>query len=122
MFAILTIMRRLFLQIITGILGIFLAIKFVPGVTSTGSWQTIILVGLILGLINFFIKPILKLITLPFRILTLGLFSVLINIGVVWIVDLVFAGIAINGFLALFLTTIMIWCTSLIVSAFIKKK
>jgi len=115
-------MRRLLLQIIIGGLGIFLAIEFVPGVTFTGSWQTIVLAGLILGLINFFIKPVLKLITLPFRILTLGLFSVLINIGVVWIVDLVFAGIAINGFLALFLTTIMIWCTSLIVSAFIKKK
>jgi len=115
-------MNRLFAQIITGILGIFLATRFVPGVDFFGSWQTMVLAGIILGLINFFIKPILKFITLPVRILTLGLFSILINMGILWIVDAVFKDIKIKGFWPLLLTTMLIWGTSLIVSSLTKKK
>ena len=74
-------MNSLILQIIAGILGIFLATKFVPGVILevvpgqsslfgiefTAPWQILLLVGSVLGLINFFMKPVLKMITLPLR-------------------------------------------------------
>jgi len=115
--------NRLILQIIAGILGIFLATQFVPGVGLeiipgqseffgiglTEKWQILCLVGLVLGLINFFIKPILKAITLPLRILTFGLFSLIINIFLIWIVDVVFLELEILGVLSLFWTTIIIW-------------
>ena len=115
--------NRLILQIIAGILGIFLATQFVPGVgleiipgqseffgiELTEKWQILCLVGLVLGLINFFIKPILKAITLPLRILTFGLFSLIINIFLIWIVDVVFLELEILGVLPLFWTTIIIW-------------
>ena len=80
--------QKLFWHIVGGILGIFLAVKFVLGVSLkvlpdssffgiilTQFWQILFLVGGILGLINFFIKPILDKITLPLKILTFGLFS-----------------------------------------------
>lgn len=120
--------NRLILKIIAGVLGFFLAIKFVPGISLevipgksqifgiglTTNWQILVLVGSVLGLINFFIKPVLKIITLPLRILTLGLFGFIINIVMVWIVDVLFPELVIQGLLPLFWTTIIIWGTSFI--------
>jgi len=121
-------MNSLILQIIAGILGIFLATKFVPGVSLeilpgqsslfgiefTASWQILLLIGFALGLINFFIKPILKMITLPLRILTFGLFSLVINVGIIWTVDILFPELVISGIIPLFWTTVIIWGVSLL--------
>ncbi len=102
-------MRKLFFQIVTGILGLLIATLLVPGVEFSGSWQILILAGFILGLINFFLKPILKLITLPLRMLTLGLFTLVINVGMIWIVDIFFPELAIVGILPLLWTSLIIW-------------
>jgi len=119
---------KLILKIAAGILGIFLAAKFVPGVSLeiipgesvffgtklTERWQILVLVGSILGLINFLIKPILNLITLPLKILTLGLFSIILNMAVIWILDVLFKEFQISGLMPLFWTTVIVWLTSLI--------
>ena len=68
---------KFILQVVIGILGLFLAKEFVPGVEIIDSWQTLIWCGLFLGLINAFIRPILNLITLPLRLITFGLFSLI---------------------------------------------
>lgn len=102
-------MGNLFFKIIAGILGLWLAVQFISGVAFTGTWQTLLLAGFILGLINFFIKPILKLITLPLRILTLGLFGLVINMGMLWLVDIFFIELIIEGFFPLLWTTLIIW-------------
>lgn len=115
-------MEKLFWRIVAGILGIFLAIKFVPGVSLevlpdssffgiklTQFWQILFLVGGILGLINFFIKPILDKITLPLKILTFGLFSLILNMVIIWILDILFLEFQILGFIPLFWTTIIVW-------------
>ena len=121
-------MNSLILQIIAGILGIFLATKFVPGVSLeilpgqsslfgiefTASWQILLLIGFVLGLINFFIKPVLKMITLPLRILTFGLFSLVINMLMVWAVDILFPELVISGIIPLFWLSIIIWGVSLL--------
>jgi len=107
---------RLFLQIIAGIAGIWLAIMYVPGVDfiEKGSWQTLVLAGIILGLINFFIKPILKVITLPLRIITFGLFGLIINILIIWLVSFIFPEITfpekiIQKIIAFFWTSLIVW-------------
>ena len=125
-------MNSLILQIIAGILGIFLATKFVPGVSLevipgqsslfgiefTTSWQILLLIGSALGLINFFIKPVLKMITLPLRILTFGLFSLVINMVMVWTVDIFFPELVIQGIIPLFWTTVIIWGVSLLLGLY----
>ena len=109
--------RRLILQIIAGVAGIWLATELIAeGVEFTGSFYTLCYAGLILGLINFFIKPILNLVTLPLRIITFGLFSLVINIGIVWVIEITFPELTIAGLYPLFWTTIIIWALSLIAS------
>jgi len=106
-------LSRLLFQIIAGILGLWLAIKFVPGVEFRGPINTLLLAGLVLGLINFFIKPIINKITLPLRILTLGLFSLVINMIMVEIVDILFKELIIEGIVPLFWTSLIVWILSL---------
>lgn len=115
-------MRNLFLKITSGILGLWIASQFISGVEFTGNWKTLLIAGLILGLINFFIKPILKLITLPLRILTLGLFSVIINAAMIWLVDIFFIELVIVGLMPLLWTTLVIWGLSVILPLFFPKR
>jgi len=105
---------KLILHIAAAALGLFLAAKIVPGVDFYGTYFMIIIVGAILGLVNFFIKPILKAISLPIRILTLGLFGLVINMALVWLIaDIVFADVLeISGIIPLFWTTIIIWLSN----------
>ena len=100
---------RLFFQIITGILGLWLAVQFVPEVEFEGPIQTLAFCGFILGLLNFFLKPILNMITFPLRILTFGLFSLVINMLMIWIVDILFIELDIPNLSRLFWTTLIIW-------------
>lgn len=128
-------MRRLFFSIVSGILGLFLAQLFVPGVNLTvipgrvilgvsivALWQILILTGGILGLLNFFLKPILKLATLPLRIITLGLFSFVINMFLVWLVDVFFPELKIKGLAAIFWTALIIFGLGFFFSFYKRKK
>ena len=96
-------------KIISGVAGLWLAAQFVPGVMFTGTWKDLLIVGLVLGVINVFIKPILKLITLPLRIITLGLFSLILNVAIIWMVDIIFPELIITGIMPLIWTTLIIW-------------
>lgn len=115
-------MDRLILQIIAGTASLWLAIKFVPGIEFIGEIQYLLIAGAVLGLINFFIKPVLKIITLPLRILTFGLFSLVINMVMVWIVDIVFLELIIPGLIPLFWTTLIVWGVSLLLGLYTPRK
>jgi putative membrane protein len=106
-------LRKLLFQIIAGIVSIWLASQLINGV-GFETTKTLCTVGLFLGLINFFIKPILNLVTLPLRILTFGIFTLVINMGIVWLIDIVFPNLTITGLIPLFWTTITVWAISLI--------
>jgi len=63
-------------------------------------------------LVNSFIKPILKIITLPLRILTFGLFGLIINMLMIWLVDIFFPELIIAGLIPLFWLTFIVWILS----------
>ena len=96
-------MRRLLSNIISATLGLWLALLYVPkvviraypssnffGVPLTAQWEIVLVLGITLGLLNYFLRPVLKALTLPLEILTLGLFTIVINMGLVWILDSIF--------------------------------
>jgi putative membrane protein len=115
-------MWKLFVQIVGGILGIYLAQRFVPNVIFTGTWQTLILIGVILGLLNYFIKPILKILTLPLRIITLGLFGLIINMIMVVAADILFKELKITGIIPIFWTSIIVWGISFFLTKWMPDK
>ena len=74
------------------------AIPFiVPSVTVTGFWPALV-AALVLALVNTFIRPVLLLLTLPINILTLGLFTLVINALMFWMVASFVDGFAVGGF------------------------
>ena len=122
MSAIIRNVLKLLLTIVSGILGVWIADKFVAGVDFSGDLKTLLLAGLVLGLANFFIKPILKIITIPIRLMTLGLFGLLINIGIIWAVDIYFKELAIQGIAPLLWTTLIVWGLGVLLPLFFPKR
>lgn len=129
-------MSKLIYQIIAGILGIFLAEEFldgvslriIPGESSVfgyqieAVWQITVIIGAFLGILSFFVKPILKFITTPLRMITFGLFTVLINMFLVWMADLLFLELSIEGLASLFWTTVILWVLNFFLLMFYKKR
>ncbi len=101
-------LRNFLLHVAIGILSLYLAIEFIEGVRFEGDPYVLAVAGLILGFANFFVKPILKIVTFPLRLITLGLFTFVINIAIVWIVQAMFPDLEISKFLALVYTTLIV--------------
>jgi putative membrane protein len=121
-------MRKLISQIIASGLGLWLASLVVPGIIIitypdsnffgfilTAQWEIILVLGIVLGLLNYFLKPLLKTLALPLEIITLGLFTVVINMGILWLLDLMFDELSIPLFLPLLYITLIIWALNLII-------
>ncbi|MGB3988116.1 MAG: phage holin family protein [Minisyncoccales bacterium] len=106
------IMGSLIAHIIVGVIGIWLATG-IPGVVFLGDLSQIALAGLALGVINFAIKPILDILTFPLKVVTFGLFSLLLNMAIIWSVDVLVLG-KIFSLSSLFITTVIIWILNLI--------
>lgn len=111
--------------VIAGFVGLILATVVVPGVKAQGSFiqaaRTLLLAGVALGLVNFFIKPLITAITFPLRWLTLGLFGLVVNMAIVWGIDILFTPeLTIKGILPLFWTALIVWLANLILG--IKKR
>lgn len=82
-------------------LGLWLATDWVNGV-SIDTPSTLILAGILLGVVNSIVRPIAILLTLPMTIVTLGLFLLVINAGMVALVAWMLPGMHIAGFGAAF--------------------
>src|SRR4030067_1296426 len=78
-------MTKLILRWIINALAVYLAVLFVPGINYQGGWLGIVWLALILGLLNAFLRPLLQLLTCPLILLTLGLFTLLINTFLFWL-------------------------------------
>ncbi len=128
-------MKSLLSQIIGAGFGLWVAsvlvtgvvVKVYPdsnffGIPLTAQWQLFILFGIILGLLNYFVKPILNAITLPLRIITLGLFGFVVNMFLIWVLDYIFQELSVPFLYPLLLTTLIIWVLNIISKFFIKEE
>ena len=88
--------------------GLFFAAQAVPGVEYHGSWGVLAAAGFAIALLNLAIAPVLKILSLPLRILTFNLFSLVIDMAMVWTADLLIRDLDIIGLGPLFWTTIII--------------
>jgi putative membrane protein len=89
-------------------LALWVAARYVDGVNYTGNWQILALAGFAIALLNLAIAPVLRVITLPLRILTFNLFSLVIDMAMVWLADAVILEMDIKNIPALFWTTLIV--------------
>ncbi len=99
-------MKALIKLILMG-LTVMISAYVIPGVT-VDSFFTALVAAVILAIVNFIIKPIVSFLTLPINILTLGLFTFIINAGVVMLVSSMVPGFFVSGwFSALFFSVVL---------------
>ncbi|MDD5098268.1 MAG: phage holin family protein [Candidatus Pacebacteria bacterium] len=115
-------MNSLIEKLLAGVIGMAASIYLLDGITYDGSFKTILLVGLTVGLLIFFIRPLLSLITLPLRIITLNLFSIVIMMFIIFIVDCIFPPdmFEIFGLQNYFFATLMVWISEKALSMIFK--
>ena len=121
--------RKFLRNVIVGILAFTIGIFFIDGVgfapelTTGQQIKTLFLVGSLLGVINTILLPIANFIFLPIRIITLGIFNIVISIAMVVIAVHFFEGIIIiYGFTEFFLLTFVVWILTFITAVNNKKK
>ena len=104
-------MIDLLVKILINAIGVYVAVLVIPQIDFpaadnflkfTGNWWHVIAVALILALINSYVKPILKVLSFPITLLTVGLFSLVLNalllLLVAWVADQVDIDFKIGGF------------------------
>ncbi|MBC8154579.1 MAG: phage holin family protein [Bacteroidetes bacterium] len=110
----------LLIRILISAVAVYLAARFVPGISISGGIGTALIVAIVLGLLNAFLKPILVLLTIPITIITLGLFYLVINVLMVYLTANLVSGFAVSGFIAALLFSIVVsivtWVIDSIVS------
>ncbi len=102
-----------------------LAIFIVANVTNLiyiGDLKALILGSLILGILNVFLKPVLIFFTLPLTVITLGLFILVINGIVLYLVSFLVSGFEIGGFGKAFLAAFLISILAMLINWVIKDK
>jgi len=86
-------------------------------VTFHGSAWTLIWSALIFGLLNTFLKPVLKFVTLPAAILTFGVAWFFVSLLMLWLTQLIIGGFEIHGFWNYVWATIIVWAVNLVVDS-----
>ncbi|MBU0578193.1 phage holin family protein [Patescibacteria group bacterium] len=77
--------KRFILHILANAVALYIIVNVMEGsFMVTGSWKGLLIAGLFFGILNGFIKPLIKIITLPFVFITAGLFTLVINMFLVW--------------------------------------
>jgi len=113
---------RFIIRILANSLAIYLAAYFIPRVNVIGDWKIFLVCGLALSLINIFVRPVLKLISLPLIIITFGFFSIVINILTIWLLTKVVSQLAITGLIAFILTALIVSVVNWLVGFLFNKK
>ncbi|MDO8746876.1 MAG: phage holin family protein [Thermodesulfovibrionales bacterium] len=116
-------MSHIFIKWLINTIAIMLAIKFIPGITFSGEWWGILLTGVVFGLVNTFIRPLIKFFTLPLLIFSLGLFTFVINaamLGVTsWVSERMNLGFHVESFKPAFIGAFLISIVSLTLSCLV---
>jgi len=119
-------MKLLIRWVITS-LALFAATWLVPGIHVEGNaWIVYAVMAVILGLVNAIVRPVLKFLTCPLIILTLGLFTLVINGLTLWLASEIAqkwfsVNFIVDGFWAAFLGALIVSVVSVILSALVKE-
>lgn len=117
-------MTRFLLRWTINAAGLFAAIWIVPGIEFFGEWTGILWIALIFGLLNALVRPLLKLLTCPLIVLTLGLFTIIVNTFMLMLTSAVgqSLGIAftVDGFWSALLGSLVISLVSVVLSLLVR--
>ena len=103
--------------------ALWAATRLVAGISFDGDWRLLLVVALVFGVLNVSVRPILTLLALPLLIVTLGLFTFVLNALMLWLTSVISGalgvGFRVNGFRAAFLGALVVSVVSFMLSLFV---
>ena len=115
---------RFLLRLLVNAAALWVATRVVPGVTHTGSGASLLLVALVFGILNALLRPVLALLSCPLMILTLGLFTFVINAVILLLTsslsESLGIGFHVDGFVSAFLGALVVSLVSILLSVFVR--
>jgi putative membrane protein len=112
-----SIASRLVITCALNCVGLLVAAALIPQITYEHRWQTLVLAGLILGVVNFAVRPLVVVMTLPVVILSLGLALLVVNAFMLWLTSRIVTGLHLGGFWATVGGALVIWIVNLALRA-----
>lgn len=107
-------MLRLVIRWVLSALVFLLIAYLVPGVHVT--LGAAFVAAIVAGLVNVLVRPVLVLLTLPITLVTLGLFLLVINVALFWLIALLVPGFKVDNLSAAVIGAILYWLFNLIIS------
>ncbi|TAL50271.1 phage holin family protein [Patescibacteria group bacterium] len=113
-------MAYLLFRWVINALALLIVANIVPGF-GVDTFYSALIAALVLGLVNALIRPLLFILTLPVTILTLGLFTFVINAFMILLVSTIVKGFTVEGFVPALLAALLLWVISLATNWIIKE-
>lgn len=117
-------MIKFFIRWMINAAALYVAVLVVPGIELRGDWTGILWLALISGLLNALVRPLLKFLTCPLIILTLGLFTIVINTGMLILTSKIGQalgiGLTVDGFWQAVLGSLVMSIVSIVLSLFLR--
>jgi putative membrane protein len=112
------------LRLLINAAALWVATHTVSGIAYQGEWPTFLAVALVFGVLNASLRPLLKLLTFPLLIITLGLFTLVINAFMLrvtgWVSERLDLGFHVAGFWPAFWGALVVSIVSLLLSMFVR--
>jgi putative membrane protein len=117
-------MTKFFIRWAINAIALYIAVQIVPNLVFHGDWTGILWLALIFGLLNALVRPLLKFLTCPLIILTLGLFTIVINTGLLLLTAQIGQSfgiyLTVGGFWTAVLGSLVISMVSVLLSLFLR--
>jgi len=111
---------QILLRLLANAAALWAATRLVPGISFTGDWRLLFVVALVFGVLNLSVRPVLWVMTLPLLLVTLGLFTFVLNAVMLWLTSVVSdalgLGFHVAGFGAALLGALVVSIVSFMVS------
>jgi putative membrane protein len=105
-------------RVLVNAVAIYVVAAIVPGIELHG-WLSALGAGLVLGLVNAVVRPVLVILTLPITLVTLGLFLLVLNALCLWLTSALVKGFEVTGFWSALLGALLVSIVSFILNAFV---
>lgn len=109
---------KLLLRLVISTLAVLVGANLIPGV-SVESFTTAVIVAIVLGILNTFLKPVLQILALPITILTLGLFYFVVNVFIIYLASFLVDGFYVSNFLSALFFGLVVSLVSAILGMFL---
>ena len=109
-------MTNIVIRFVINAIALWVASAIIGGVSVSGTLGNWLVLLVVFGLVNALIKPILKLLTLPINVMTLGLFTLVINAFLFWLTSVLVSALKVDGIVAAFLGALVVSVVSTVLS------